>query len=95
MNWLILLGVVRNKASDYSMGKEKKENKMNNHISEHWYENIETKTVVCLCCGEKFKTRLAPYWTEYKFCIDCVENNSLSLKVILRAKPLSIKGLGG
>lgn len=47
---------------------------MNSYTGGHWYDNIETKTVVCLCCGEKFKTRLAPYWTEHKYCIDCVEN---------------------
>ena len=40
----------------------------------HWYNTIETKSVICLCCGEKFKTRLAPYWTEHTICIDCEDD---------------------
>jgi len=37
----------------------------------HWYEKIKTKIVICKLCGAMFRTKLAPYYSEHKICLDC------------------------
>lgn len=40
-------------------------------MKQHWYDKIEMKEVICRKCGEKFLTKLSPYFTEYTICLTC------------------------